>query len=152
MATSCALPCMFHNLRKLAYVFSIYLPSWERQRQRCGVHTRLAVPASFWSRRMAPRFFAQRRGGVARDSAAGLPHSTVESSHLLCPLPAFHTASVPDWSVTPEPTTTSSLPLHTHIHTKLHILPLVNCNAKDFVSWDFQLCYTVSDQCNMSIC
>lgn len=43
-------------------------------------------------------------------------HTAVESSHLLCPLPAFHTASVPDWSTTPEPTTTSSLPPYTHTH------------------------------------
>lgn len=54
-----------------------------------------------------------------------------ESSHLFCPLPAFHTASVPDWSTTPEPTTTSSLPPHTHSHTQSCMV-----GAKEFVTRD----------------
>lgn len=56
MTTSCALQFMFHNLRKLTHTFSICLPSWEKrqQQQQCRVQTRLSVPASFRSRRMAP--------------------------------------------------------------------------------------------------
>lgn len=61
-------------------------------------------------------------------------HTAAESSHLLCPLPAFHTASVPDWSMTPEPTATSSLPPHTH--PKLHVCSY----AKEFFSGEFLNC------------
>lgn len=105
MATSCALQCMFHNLRK----------------QQLWVQTRLSVPASFRSRRMAPTLLCletreRERGRVGVQGVCSLTvsHTAVEGSHLLCPLPAFHTASVPDWSATPEPAATSSLPPHTH--------------------------------------
>lgn len=85
------------------------------------------MPASFWSRRMAPRFCAWRRGwsgggcvcvcveGVTR-SLLTASNTAAESSHLLCPLSAFHTASVPDWSMTPEPEATP--PPSTQTHTQ----------------------------------
>lgn len=136
MTTSCALQFMFHNLRKLTHTFSICLPSWEKrqQQQQCRVQTRLSVPASFRSRRMAPTLLCLettservRRGEVLcvwRGVCWRSPTKQRSSSHLLCPsLPAFF--SVPDWSTTPEPTTTSSLPPHTHTHTaQLHWLEI----------------------------
>lgn len=117
------------------------LPSWERRQQhQFWVQTRLSVPASFRSRRMAPRFCAWRReregGGCVQGVCWRSPtQHFVEGSHLLCPLPAFHTASVPDWSTTPEPTTTSSLPPHTHTHTLSCMF--VASYAKEFFTWVF---------------
>lgn len=56
----------------------------------------------------------KRGGGEVAQSLLMVSHTAMEGSHLLCPLTAFHTASVPVWSMTPEPKTTSSLPPHTH--------------------------------------
>lgn len=131
MATSCALQCMFHNLRKL----SVFL-----------THTRIVVRAgslsSAWRGRAArgfrqgclclvrfghtgwPRLLClQTRGLGNMGEFAGCLSRAVKGSHLLCPFPAFHTAcellaSVPDWSMTSELTSPPSLsPPHLHAHT-----------------------------------
>lgn len=57
---------------------------------------------------------AEGGGRRVTESLLTVSNTAAESSHLLCPLPAFHTASVPDWSTTPEPTVASSLPPHSH--------------------------------------
>lgn len=57
----CALQCMFHNLRKLVHTFWYPSPQLGEAAAARWVQTRLSVPASFWSRRMAPRFCAWRR-------------------------------------------------------------------------------------------
>lgn len=70
MATSCALQSlcvyMFHNLRKLTHTFWYLPPQLGERQQWFRVQTRLSVPASFWSCRMALTLLCTRkrvRGG-----------------------------------------------------------------------------------------
>ena len=98
-------------------------------------------PARFCAWRRLAREWGGGRFCVWRGVCWRSPTQQRSSSHLLCPsLPAFF--SVPDWSTTPEPTTTSSLPPHTHTHAhthgnqKLHVCRY----AKEFLTWVSQLC------------
>lgn len=82
-------------------------------------------------------------GGGRRvtESLLTVSNTAAESSHLLCPLPAFHTASVPDWSTTPEPTTASSLPPHSHPACFSAVM------QKRFFFLKFAVLHPVSDSC-----
>lgn len=143
MATSCALQCMFHNLRKLMHTFSICLPSWERQQPHAGFRQGSLCLLHFGHAGWPHAFVPGDEGGVGvcvRVCVEGVTRSLLtasntaaESSHLLCPLSAFHTASVPDWSMTPEPEATPPS-LHPNTHPKAVCFLLVDCYSKEVFS------------------
>lgn len=141
------------------HTFSICLPSWERQQPHAGFRQGSLCLLHFGHAGWPHAFVPGDEGGVGvcvRVCVEGVTRSLLtasntaaESSHLLCPLSAFHTASVPDWSMTPEPEATP--PPSTQTHTqKLCVFCLWTAILKRF-SQSLLLC-TWHSFCYLQAC
>lgn len=157
MATSCALQCMFHNLRKLMHTFSICLPSWERQQPHAGFRQGSLCLLHFGHAGWPHAFVPGDEGGVVcvcvcgggnTEPADSLQHSSRELPSALSSL------SIP-YSKCPrlehDPWTRSHSPSLTQTHTqKLCVFCLWTAILKRF-SQSLLLC-TWHSFCYLQAC